>query len=83
MSRPIPRWVLPVLLVLNSLTSIAIASRAAELRQAAEVWDLRAGAWLLGGSNYKHNQDRLGVESRRAEQENGKGRRTRRRKASP
>ncbi|RME21372.1 MAG: hypothetical protein D6798_18340, partial [Deltaproteobacteria bacterium] len=51
MSRPIPRWLLPTLLVLNSLASIALASRAAELRQEARVWDLRAGVWLLGASS--------------------------------
>jgi len=81
-SRPIPGWVLPVLLVLNSLTSIAIASRAAELRQAAQVWDLRAGAWLLGSSEHRHNQGRIGVEPPRVERGHGESPQSQRGKAS-
>lgn len=41
MLRP---WLLPVLLVLNGVVSVAIADRAATLRHSWQAWDVRLGA---------------------------------------
>lgn len=51
------RFLLPTLLVLNGLLSVALAWRASTTRRQVQIWDLRAAAWSELGLTMRGKRD--------------------------
>lgn len=62
-------WILPILVLLNAATSIAIGERAATLRQRWQVWDVRLDAQAR--LKHLYNDTNRGPRSRGEQAEPG------------